>query len=179
MKRQLVFATALAVFVGSVPVIGDQSFSRKSDVLQSSADLRWYRGNLHTHSHWSDGNDYLEMIALWYREHGYHFLVFTDHNVLANTERWIDVEKSAGGLKAYEKLKVTFPQLVQDRTTETAELEVRLRTFEEVALHFNDLGRFLLVQGEEISDFFEKLPVHINAGNIVELIESTRIVDVS
>ena len=63
--------------------------------------------------HWSDGDDYLEMIAKWYREQGYQFLVFTDHNVLANTERWIDVEKSAGGPEAFKKLKATFPQFVQ------------------------------------------------------------------
>lgn len=174
MKYQLVFLSALLVLVGTAAAIDVRMFSTKTDVLQTSADLKWYRGNLHTHSHWSDGNDYLEMIALWYREHGYHFLLFTDHNVLANTERWIDVEKSKGGPTAYEKLKAMFPQLVQERTTKSGELEVRLRTFEEVAIQFNDPGRFLLLQGEEISDSFEKLPIHINAGNIVELISPMR-----
>ena len=28
--------------------------------LASDGKLRWYRGNLHTHSMWSDGDDYLE-----------------------------------------------------------------------------------------------------------------------
>ena len=28
---------------------------------------RWWRGNIHTHSLWSDGNDFPEMIADWYR----------------------------------------------------------------------------------------------------------------
>ena len=52
-----------------------------------------------------DGDDYLEMIASWYREHCYQFLVFTDHNVLADHERWIVVEKSKGGRKcSVEKL---------------------------------------------------------------------------
>src|SRR5262245_29216773 len=35
---------------------------------------RWFRGNLHTHSFWSDGNDYPEMIVDWYARHGYQFL---------------------------------------------------------------------------------------------------------
>ena len=65
----------------------------------ASPPARRWRGNLHTHSLWSDGDDYLEMIGLWYRDHGYDFLCFTDHNVLAASERWIDVEKS----KVYRK----------------------------------------------------------------------------
>ena len=34
---------------------------------------RWWKGNLHTHSYWSDGDDYPEMIADWYKTNGYHF----------------------------------------------------------------------------------------------------------
>ena len=66
-------------------------------VLEADNQRHWVRGNMHTHSHWSDGDDYLDMIALWYRKHGYQFLVFTDHNVLADSQRWIDVERSKGG----------------------------------------------------------------------------------
>ena len=50
--------------------------------LSETHELKWYRGNMHTHSLWSDGDDYPEMIASWYKERGYDFLVFTDHNVL-------------------------------------------------------------------------------------------------
>ena len=46
--------------------------------LQAADELRWFKGNIHTHSHWSDGNDYLESIAVWYRDRGYNFLTFTD-----------------------------------------------------------------------------------------------------
>ena len=44
---------------------------------------RWLKGNLHTHSFWSDGDDFPEMIADWYKRHDYHFLGLTDHNVLS------------------------------------------------------------------------------------------------
>jgi len=42
----------------------------------------WYKGNLHTHSWWSDGSHPPEMVAAWYKENGYHFLVVTDHGTV-------------------------------------------------------------------------------------------------
>ena len=68
------------------------------------AGPRFWKGNLHTHSLWSDGDDFPEMIADWYRQHGYHFLALTDHNVLAEGERWVavtDKGNSAAALKKY------------------------------------------------------------------------------
>lgn len=38
---------------------------------------------MHTHTFWSDGDDFPEMVAEWYRKRGYHFLALSDHNVLA------------------------------------------------------------------------------------------------
>ena len=54
-------------------------------------EARWFKGNTHTHSLWSDGNDFPEMIVAWYHEHGYDFLAISDHNVLNRGERWIPV----------------------------------------------------------------------------------------
>lgn len=42
----------------------------------------WYRGNIHTHTTESDGDAEPEKVAAWYREHGYDFLVLSDHNHL-------------------------------------------------------------------------------------------------
>ncbi len=33
-------------------------------------EARWYKGNLHMHSYWSDGRGFPEMIARWFKEHG-------------------------------------------------------------------------------------------------------------
>ena len=132
--------------------------------------MKWYRGNMHTHSHWSDGDDYLEMIALWYREHGYDFLGFTDHNTLANKERWVDIDKTRGGRIAYDKLKARFPSDWIEERTKDEKLEVRLKRFDEVFARFNEKDKFLLIQSEEISDHFGKLPIHLNAHNLVEAI---------
>src|SRR5687767_13038898 len=63
------------------------------------SEARWFKGNLHTHSLWSDGDDYPEMIADWYKRQGYHFLAISDHNVLQEGERWLElkVPVSIGG----------------------------------------------------------------------------------
>ena len=143
-------------------------------VLEADGQRQWYRGNMHTHSHWSDGDGYLDMIALWYREHSYQFLVFTDHNVLADTQRWIDVEQSKGGRHAFDELKSRFPDHVEERTSESGALEVRLNTFREVAARMNEAGSFLLIQGEEISDEFDKWPIHLNVSNVQQVIPPMR-----
>src|SRR5689334_9193303 len=43
---------------------------------------RWYKGNTHTHTLNSDGDSAPDEVVRWYREHGYRFLVLTDHNFL-------------------------------------------------------------------------------------------------
>jgi hypothetical protein len=46
---------------------------------------RWYKGNTHTHTINSDGDSTPDEVVRWYREHGYQFLVLTDHNFLTAT----------------------------------------------------------------------------------------------
>lgn len=52
--------------------------------LSSNAD--WLRGNLHTHTLESDGDSTPQEMARWYREHGYDFLVITDHDKITRIE---------------------------------------------------------------------------------------------
>jgi hypothetical protein len=40
----------------------------------------WLKGNLHTHTSQSDGDSTPQEVAAWYRDHGYGFLVITDHD---------------------------------------------------------------------------------------------------
>jgi hypothetical protein len=51
-----------------------------------TAPPRWYKGNTHTHTLNSDGDSTPADVARWYREHGYRFLVLTDHNYLTGVE---------------------------------------------------------------------------------------------
>ena len=43
--------------------------------------LQWFKGNTHAHTLESDGDSTPEEVTRWYKEHGYHFLVLSDHNV--------------------------------------------------------------------------------------------------
>ena len=45
-------------------------------------ETKWYKGNIHTHTTESDGDAEPERVVRWYRQHGYDFLVLSDHNHL-------------------------------------------------------------------------------------------------
>lgn len=47
---------------------------------------RWFKGNLHTHTLNSDGDSTPDDVVRWYREHGYQFVVLTDHNYLTSVD---------------------------------------------------------------------------------------------
>ena len=158
------------LFVGFIITTSVAQGQNPTQTLKADKSHRWFRGNMHTHSLWSDGDEYPEMIASWYKERGYDFLVFTDHNVLLQGERWIDVEKNKGKRTAFEQLKKTFPgDWVQTRTEGERE-QVRLKTFDEIYERLADPQKYLLIQGEEITDRFKTLPVHMCATNTSELL---------
>ncbi len=131
---------------------------------------RWWKGNLHTHSLWSDGDDYPEMIVDWYKQHGYDFLALSDHNVLSAGERWSGIASNKGGQAAFDKyLKHFGAQWVEQREA-NGKREARLKPLSEFRKLFEEPGRFLLIQSEEITDRHLTAPVHINATNVRELI---------
>ena len=51
---------------------------------------RWFKGNLHTHTTKSDGDAEPEWVAHWYKNHGYDFLVLSDHNHRTILEQELD-----------------------------------------------------------------------------------------
>jgi hypothetical protein len=55
------------------------------EVPQDVGD-RWFKGNTHAHTTESDGDSSPEYVATWYKDHGYDFLVLTDHNVFTDPE---------------------------------------------------------------------------------------------
>jgi hypothetical protein len=46
----------------------------------------WLKGNLHTHTSESDGDSTPAVVAKWYADHGYDFLVITDHDKITVVE---------------------------------------------------------------------------------------------
>jgi hypothetical protein len=55
-----------------------------STVSAQAPALRWYRGNLHTHTINSDGDSPPYDVLAWYKRNGYQFLAITDHNTFTD-----------------------------------------------------------------------------------------------
>ncbi len=143
--------------------------------LVGAEEARWFKGNTHTHSLWSDGNDFPDMIADWYKKQGYDFLVLSDHNVLSEGERWMkvpDVEKRrrAIGVPVLRKYLTRFGDEWVETRGEGAAEEVRLKTLAEIRPKFEEAGKFLMIEGEEISANYKGAPIHMNAINVAKAI---------
>jgi predicted metal-dependent phosphoesterase TrpH len=46
--------------------------------------LQWFKGNTHAHTTMSDGDSAPEVVVKWYKDHGYNFLMLSDHNVFTD-----------------------------------------------------------------------------------------------
>jgi hypothetical protein len=136
----------------------------------------FWKGNLHTHSLWSDGDDFPEMIADWYKRNGYHFLALSDHNVLSEGERWIDVKTAKTDRSvALKKYLARFgdawvERRVKDDKKNGETAQVRLKPLREFRNTLEEAGKYLLIPGEEITHKFAKNPVHMNAVNLRDVI---------
>ena len=140
---------------------------------QQGEPNRWYKGNLHTHSLWSDGNDFPEMISKWYADRGYHFLALTDHNILSRGQKWMPLKtiESRAGADALGKYESAFGDLVERRTTDQGNEEIRLQPLAQYRGLLEKPGVFLLMEGEEISDSVDGLPIHMNATNLTDVLQ--------
>jgi hypothetical protein len=128
------------------------------------AGARWWKGNLHTHTFWSDGDDFPERVVQWYKDHGYHFLSLSDHNRLSIGQRWMTVTDRQQ--TAFEKYLHRFPdRWVETRKDPKGQTEVRLKPLSELRCLFEQPELFLLIQAEEITD-----KPHLNAINLLDLI---------
>lgn len=133
---------------------------------------RWYKGNTHTHSLWSDGDDYPELIMDWYKTHGYHFIALSDHNILAEGEKWKEVPKHPFRQRRFkEYLQQYGDSWVVYKTDTAGRISVRLKTLEEYRPLFEVKDSFLIMPAEEISDAYKGKPLHLGAVNIRELIQ--------
>lgn len=162
---------------GSHPT--DLGFVRQADafesvlrpVLETARPWSWYKGNLHTHTLWSDGNDFPEMVADWYQRRGYHFLALSDHNILSEGVRWMNIKaiEARNGSNALQKYLSRFGrEWVETRgNREQGTFEVRLKPLSEIKHLVEKNDAFLMIQSEEITD----QGAHINATNIGRLIE--------
>jgi hypothetical protein len=158
----------IAVALAAIAPVGAQD-----DAIPVRPAPRWWKGNLHTHTLWSDGDDFPEMVAEWYRVRGYNFLALTDHNVLSQGMRWMKATDIArrGGENVLKKYQSRFgPDWVETRGSPEA-MEVRLKPLDEFRALVEERGKFLMIPAEEISDRAQGVPVHINASNLRDVVE--------
>ena len=72
--------------VGACSLVAAVAATVVSTAQTPSGQLRWFKGNTHTHTLNSDGDSTPDDVVRWYREHGYQFLVLSDHNFLTSVD---------------------------------------------------------------------------------------------
>lgn len=132
--------------------------------------VSWKKGNLHTHSFWSDGDDFPEVIASWYRENGYDFLAISDHNTIAEGEKWLHISKTHIRYQTFQNYLDAFSDDWVEFQDYGDTISVRLKTYPQYLSRFQMHTDFLLIRAEEVTDRFEDRPIHVNATNVMEYI---------
>jgi hypothetical protein len=131
--------------------------------------LSWWKGNLHAHSLWSDGDQFPEMITDWYKRNGYHFLAISDHDILAQGEKWFEVPNDSKMEDALARYEDRFgSDWVEVEVGDGGGRRLQLKTLEEYRGLFEEKRRFLLLQAEEITGFVAGTPLHVSATNVRE-----------
>jgi predicted metal-dependent phosphoesterase TrpH len=105
---------------------------------------RWYKGNTHTHTLNSDGDSSPDDVARWYREHGYQFLVLSDHNFLTSVD----------GLNALIGADERFLLIPGEEVTDRLDTK---------SVHVNGLDVRTLVQPQHGSTIVEVIQRNVDA----------------
>lgn len=162
----------MRAFMAGVALLGSVCLAAAADIdLKADGGKQWYRGNTHTHTLWSDGEAAPEYAVKWYKDRGYDFLCLSDHNILSDgsVEKWVPVGGDSKLMPAQiAELKMLFgPDAVTMREQKGRD-EMRLKTLPEIRTQFEEPGKFLLIQAEEITSLTPK--VHVGAINLREKI---------
>ncbi|MFA6816526.1 MAG: hypothetical protein WCS73_09565 [Lentisphaeria bacterium] len=144
---------------------------------QAADNLQWFRGQLHTHTYWSDGRAFPERAIKEYKQRGYQFLAMTDHNRFANNKGlWRKVEATEKGwpptiCQAYfDQYVETFGKEWVESKTNGLVTSVRLKTYTELKAKFEEPGKFILLPGVEITQTVHNRGVHLNYINLPSIL---------
>ena len=140
MRPGLLRVVVLAGIVAAGMATLALSARSRLDVQQTPVAGRWYKGNTHTHTLNSDGDSTPDAVVQWYREHGYQFLVLTDHNFLTSVD----------GLNALHGADEQFLVVKGEEVTDT---------FSGKQLHINGLdvqARVAPQGGTSVSDVLQR-----------------------
>lgn len=61
--------------------------------LTFGQEYKWYKGNTHTHTTNSDGDEFPRRVVRWYLDHNYNFLVISDHDYLTEI-KYLDTDEN-------------------------------------------------------------------------------------
>lgn len=140
-------------------------------IPSEAQEERYYKGNLHTHSYWSDGDEFPEMIMEWYKNKGYDFVALSDHNTIAEGEKWKTISKDslyqAAFLQYLEKYGEDWVQYRKDSTG----THVKLKALSEFRFLFEEDEKFMIFHAEEVTSYLGDKAVHMGAINVQEFIE--------
>ncbi|MGH7599968.1 MAG: CehA/McbA family metallohydrolase [bacterium] len=97
--------------VAALTILAFSACSEKTEFEDKDfAGKQWFKGNTHTHTMMSDGDSSPEVVAKWYKDHGYQFLVLSDHNVLTDPATLHDLVDSTFLLIPGEEVTAKFQQ---------------------------------------------------------------------
>jgi hypothetical protein len=163
----------------------------------AAQEKRWFKGNLHMHNQWSDGQPLPEWAIDWYKSHGYDFICPSDHNIFQSDDlrfdgfgfdnKPLDLAAFKGETSLWKVLSPApgWPKLTQNRVDETIEkfgkdsvrtitvgdqTYVRMRPYSELEKQFVEPGKFLMIPGfEQTGGCHNGQQVHANFINVREV----------
>ena len=140
-RRGFITAAALAAAAGA----------HRAAKAAPTGGKRFYKGQFHTHTYWSDGSAFPEQAIQFYRETGYNFLGLSDHNVYADTRRVKKVGKGKGFVRQeiFDAYKRDFPGCVETETAADGSLNVVIQPYAKMRKLFEKPGEFLLLDAVE------------------------------
>ena len=115
-----------------------------SAMQPTTSVLPWFKGNTHTHTTESDGDSTPDVVAKWYRDHGYRFLVLSDHNRLTSVD-------ALSALAGTDKEFLLIPG------------EEVSSGFEGRPVHVNGLGVTRVVEPQKGSSLLDVLQLSVDA----------------
>ncbi len=187
-RRDFIKATAGALAFG---VAGPRIELLASETAPTQQKLRWYKGNIHCHSQWSDGLDLPEVVVDAYKKNGYDFFSLTDHNILHKEElrfTGFAMNYTPSNLKIFDgessfwkriAPSYAWPNLIEADVKRAQDLfgensvtlkdtedgvYVRMLTDKELSEKFEEKDKFLLIRGYEMT----AQNVHVNLLNVDE-----------
>ncbi len=116
------------------------SCNDQKPVSEQKLTKRWVKGNLHTHSYWSDGDEFPEVIMDWYKSNDYQFVALSDHNILAEGDKWVVISEDSIYQNAFRNYLDNYGSDWVNHRIDSGGIHVKLKTYEEYKGRYEEEG---------------------------------------